>query len=434
MKSVWFRKVSLFACIVVFSFSSAITSFAVNGNGGTESDSYLEYLKEEIDRTRELIEVTYPAELEELENVTIPALEKELEELQEAHEKDLEENPHSIDTWLEVKVKSKESELNERKRDIDRIKEKIKSETYSLSELEKTLEQRSNMAYGDYWTGEVPKDSSGNNVTHKFIIENKSGDYILTAEYRAWNKLMGGSWEYDRAVTDGLKIAFYEDEDCLDSALSRARSYDTETRYAWELPDDLNSSSSYAIEIAGKRYIVNMFNVSSEDYNSNDYEPDNNSGNGSYMDNSKETTNTATSTTDYPGFYDVTLADSIPNQTYYAQSTDGGWVVSLGANFEGYSEYDKLKQRGSSDLVKGWLFKDGKWYAFNNDGIQVTGWVSVGGYWYCVYPGTTALESCMLTGWQEINDGWYYFNNSGQMVANCVVDGYTIGADGLWIQ
>lgn len=430
------KKLCILSLSVVMAISAVSTSFAVNGNGGTETDSYLEYLKEEIDRTRELIEVTYPAELEELENVTIPALEKELEELQEAHEKDLEENPHSIDTWLEVQVKSKESELNERKRDIDRIKEKIESETYSLSELEKILEQRSNMAYGDYWTGEVPKDSSGNNVTHKFIIENKSGDYILTAEYRAWNKLMGGSWEYDRAVTDGLKIAFYEDEDCLDSALSRARSYDTETRYAWELPDDLNSSSSYAIEIAGKRYIVNMLNGGSdilEDYDSNDYEPDDyNSANDSYVD--KEETANTTATTDYPGFYDVTLADSIPNQTYYAQATDGGWVVSLGANFEEYSKYDKSNQRSSSDYVKGWLNKDGKWYAFKSDGTQVTGWVSVGGYWYCVYLGTTAIESCMLTGWQEINDGWYYFNNSGQMVANCVVDGYSIGADGLWIQ
>lgn len=428
------KKLFVLSLSVVMAISAASTSFAVSGN---EPDNYLESLKEEIDRKHELIEVTYPAELEALENVTIPALEKEIEEAQEAYMKDLEENPHNINPMLKIEMESKQSRLEERKRDIDRIKEKIEREIYSVSELEKILEQRSNMAYGNYWTGEVPKDSSGNNVTHKFLIENQSGDYILTAKYRSWSPLMGGSWEYDKAITEGLKISFYEDGDCLDSSLSRAESYDTETRYAWRLPDDLNSSSSYAIEIAGKRYIVNMLNGGSdisEDYNSNDYEPDDyNSANDSYADTTEETTNTI-ATTDYPGFYDATLADSIPNQTYYAQATDGGWVVSLGANFEGYSEYDKLKQRGSSDLVKGWLFKDGKWYAFDSLGHQVTGWISVGGYWYCVYPGTTALESCMLTGWQEINDGWYYFNTSGQMVANCVVDGYSIGADGIWRQ
>lgn len=426
MKSLWFKKCSLLVCIIVLSFSSAISSFATEG-------SALEYLKEEIDKKRELIEVTYPAELEELENVTIPALEKELEELQEAHEKDLEENPHSIDTWLEVQVKSKKSELNERKRDIDRINEKIKRETSSLLELEKMLEQKSNMAYGNYWTGEVPKDASGNNMTYKFLIDNKSGDYILTAEYRTWNKLMGGSWMYDGAIREDLKISFYEDGVCLESILSRAESYDTETRYAWELPDDLSSSSSYAIEIAGKRYVVDMLNGISEDNDSDDYESDYSSSNGSYVGDTEETTNT-TSTTDYPGFYDATLADNIPNQSYYAQTTDGGWTVSFGSNGEGHSKYDKSNKRGASDYVKGWLCKDGKWYALDNEGHQVVGWLSVGGYWYCVYPGTTAESSYMFTGWQEINSNWYYFNNSGQMVANCVVDGYSIGADGIWRQ
>lgn len=428
MKCLWFRKLSLLTCIIVFSFSYVITSFA-----NATDESYLEYLQEEIDRTRELIEVTYPAELEELENVTIPALEKELEELQIAHEKDLEENPHNIDTWLEVQVGIKESELNDRKSDINRIQEEIKSQTYALSELEKILEQRTNMAYGNYWTGEVPKDSSGNNRTYKFLIENKSGDYILTAEYRTWNKLMGGSWEYDNAIRDSLKIAFYEDDVCLDSILPRAESYDTETRYAWELPDDLNLSSSHAIEIVGKRYVVDMLNGISEDNDSDDYESDNSLNNDSYVGATEETTNT-TSTTDYPGFYDATLADNIPNQSYYAQTTDGGWTVSFGSNAEVNSKYDKSNQRGASDYVKGWLCKDGKWYAFDGDGCQVTGWLSTGGYWYCINPGTTAESSSMFTGWQEINSNWYYFNNSGQMVANCVVDGYSIGADGIWRQ
>ena len=43
----------------------------------------------------------------------------------------------------------------------------------------------------------------------------------------------------------------------------------------------------------------------------------------------------------------------------------------------------------------------------------------------------------MLAGWQLINGKWYYFSteagaNYGKMLANTVVDGYTLGADGAW--
>lgn len=427
MKKKGMKRALVLALTLALAGGGAFTSYAdyVANN--------LEMLRELIEEERELVEVTLPAELEELETVTIPALEKELEELQEAHEKDLEENPHSIDTWLEVQVKSKESELNERKRDIDRIKEKIKSETYSLSELEKRLEQETKSAYDPAYGTDYASDELR---ATNFAIANKDGNWVLYGEYRSWNSLMGGSWFYNKGVTEDLEIGFYIDGECVESSLSRAESYDTETDYAWAVPFHLEYSTVYKIEINNIKFNVSTVGNtglrSSKGTSTGTGNTDNKEDTSTEQETTEETTNTAT--TDYPGYYDATLADSIPNQSYYAQATDGGWVVSLGGNFEEYSEYDKSNQRGNSDLVKGWLFKDGKWYAFDSIGHQVVGWMSVGGYWYCVYPGTTALESCMLTGWQEINDGWYYFNTSGQMVANCVVDGYSIGADGIWRQ
>lgn len=414
--------------------------------GGGAFTSYADYvannlqmLSELIEEKRELVEVTLPAELEELENVTIPTLEKEIEEAKEAYEKDLEENPHNINPLLKIEMETKQSRLEERKRDIDRIKQKIERETNSLSDLEKRLEQETKSAYD-------PASGTSNALSDElraldFTIIHENGNWVLRGQYRRWNPLMGGSWSYNKGVTEDLEIGFYIDSECVESSLSRAESYDTETAYAWEVPFDLEYSTVYKIEINDVKFSVST--VGKYGRNTGTSTSTGNSDNigdteDTWEDTSTEQETTAETTnstaTDYPGFYDVTLADSIPNQTYYAQSTDGGWVVSLGGNFEEYSEYDKSNQRGNSDLVKGWLFKDGKWYAFDSIGHQVVGWMSVGGYWYCVYPGTTALESCMLTGWQEINDGWYYFNTSGQMVANCVVDGYSIGADGLWIQ
>ena len=36
--------------------------------------------------------------------------------------------------------------------------------------------------------------------------------------------------------------------------------------------------------------------------------------------------------------------------------------------------------------------------------------------------------------WKQISGKWYYFDADGYMVTNTIVDGYTIGADGVWIK
>lgn len=415
------KRALVLALTLALAGGGAFTSYAKTAYSEAveEQQSYVKQLEEEIS---------------ELEN-SLPDLQNELEEAQEAYDLAYAENPNACNSEYIALLRAK-SAHSKAENELNTKQNNLKSAQSQLEYMEESLEQQTKLAYD-------PASGTSNALSDElraldFTIIHENDNWILRGQYRRWNSLMGGSWEYNKGVSEDLEIGFYIDGECVESSLSRAESYDTETAYAWEVPFDLEYSTVYKIEINNIKFSVSTVgkygrNTGTSTSTGNSDNISDTEDTSTEQETTAETTN-STATTDYPGFYDVTLADSIPNQTYYAQSTDGGWVVSLGGNFEEYSEYDKSKQRGSSDLVKGWLFKDGKWYAFDSIGHQVVGWMSVGGYWYCVYPGTTALESCMLTGWQEINDGWYYFNTSGQMVANCVVDGYTIGADGLWIQ
>lgn len=44
----------------------------------------------------------------------------------------------------------------------------------------------------------------------------------------------------------------------------------------------------------------------------------------------------------------------------------------------------------------------------------------------------------MVTGWYQVADKWYYFNpvsdgRQGALLADTVIDGYYVGADGAWV-
>lgn len=49
------------------------------------------------------------------------------------------------------------------------------------------------------------------------------------------------------------------------------------------------------------------------------------------------------------------------------------------------------------------------------------------GWWY-------ADGNSWYTGWKNIDNKWYYFYSSGYMAHDTVIDGYTLGADGAWIE
>ena len=59
------------------------------------------------------------------------------------------------------------------------------------------------------------------------------------------------------------------------------------------------------------------------------------------------------------------------------------------------------------------------------------GWEnSPAGWVYQLTDGSFAANT-----WEQINGAWYYFNENGIMLENGITpDGYTVGADGAWIE
>lgn len=60
-------------------------------------------------------------------------------------------------------------------------------------------------------------------------------------------------------------------------------------------------------------------------------------------------------------------------------------------------------------VATGWQQVDGRWYYLNKNGIMQTGWLNESGQWYYLY-------------------------NNGSMAVNKIIDGYTLGANGQWLQ
>ncbi len=78
----------------------------------------------------------------------------------------------------------------------------------------------------------------------------------------------------------------------------------------------------------------------------------------------------------------------------------------------------------------GWLLKDGNWYYYWGSGSMAkNSWALHGGKWYYLTGNGT-----MKTGWLLDRGKWYYLMpGNGDMAYNTVIDGYKIGADGVWI-
>lgn len=71
---------------------------------------------------------------------------------------------------------------------------------------------------------------------------------------------------------------------------------------------------------------------------------------------------------------------------------------------------------------------------------MATGWKDDAGYTYYLHPASDGTCGYMYTGWHEIDNLWYYFSTvsggpRGSLLKNTTTpDGYTVGADGVWIK
>lgn len=119
-----------------------------------------------------------------------------------------------------------------------------------------------------------------------------------------------------------------------------------------------------------------------------------------------------------------------------------------------------LKDNGEY-AVNSWGYIKGQWYFFDAQGNMVTGWYLINSQWYYLNPAEGSSQGAMMTGWnldptynawfylsengamvsgwKEINGKWYYFNpvsdgTKGSMAVNTTIDGYYVGADGVWVQ
>lgn len=99
--------------------------------------------------------------------------------------------------------------------------------------------------------------------------------------------------------------------------------------------------------------------------------------------------------------------------------------------------------------VSAWKRIDNTWYYFNDSGYMVSNewrdgyWLSSNGALEYAYTASWKHNSFgwwfedgsgwyPSSSWQKIDGCWYYFDASGYMVTNQYVDGYWIGADGVY--
>ena len=113
------------------------------------------------------------------------------------------------------------------------------------------------------------------------------------------------------------------------------------------------------------------------------------------------------------------------NGTWYRFDNSGlmqtGWIKENGTWYY-------LNDSGA--MQTGWAKENGTWYYLNDSGAMQTGWVKENGTWYYLNQ-----SGSMEIGWFTVSDKWYYANESGALAINTTTpDGYTVNADGEWVE
>lgn len=151
---------------------------------------------------------------------------------------------------------------------------------------------------------------------------------------------------------------------------------------------------------------------------------------------------------------------AVPKVSEQAYVVSGAWTASYDIDYRGrqvqgittgkwrnYLEGSKYETEDGSFLTAGWQLIKGNWYLLDQDGYRLTGWQETDGKKYYL-----SSDGKMASGWFVWEDNWYYAGEDGQictgwimtepgkyyylgengvMLADTVVDGYRLDADGL---
>ena len=391
-------------------------------------DANLQYdtsLKPKIEAAKE--------ELESLEK-QIQAYEEQVEEYQ-AQADELEEDYEAeiakegvkdmnlIVKYKDVKSKLKtaENQLASAKKVYERTEQKIETLETQLSNV---TDRSLNYFYGDDSKTDV-------NVGYLFSLSESNGNWVLSGTYRTWTSLMGGQWQYNSIITDDLDIAFYDGSNCMESNLSRAPEYDTESAIAWIVNGDLESNHKYTLDIYGNKY--SLYSAVSSGVNSNDNDSDVNdqpeysdSSEYSEADNTLNADTSASAALPAVGEYFVKNNFVVNADGAYERQEDNSGVWEKQEN----NSWKYKKSNGSyaaDEIIK----INGLYYGFNTDSIMYTNcWLTDGiRKYYCDESGS------LVVGWRNVQNKWYYFDTDNMMFRNGITpDGYTVDMDGVWNQ
>lgn len=92
--------------------------------------------------------------------------------------------------------------------------------------------------------------------------------------------------------------------------------------------------------------------------------------------------------------------------------------------------------RDNNRLTDEWVEENGGLYYLMSDGSMATGWVKSGEAEYCFYQSGSQIGQLIINDWGEkrADNSFSYMGEDGRPVKDTVIDGYTIGADGRWVQ
>ena len=154
-----------------------------------------------------------------------------------------------------------------------------------------------------------------------------------------------------------------------------------------------------------------------------------------------------------PGAKPSTTPDTVTPRTTYLYVTSKEDKTLPNSVVEGWSKKDGhwfYQLEDGSYIVDEWKQINGTWYRFDNSGVMQTGWIKENGTWYYLND-SGAMQTgwvkdkeiwyylnqsgSMETGWFTVSGKWYYANESGALATNTITpDGYTVNADGEWVE